>query len=108
MLIPTTRLSSIGWFIADWVIYIVYITAVTELRPTADGVVMAFVSLLGYAAIMWCFNKLNGSNYFYIMKKPDTASILDYMGDWPWYIATGTVASLFIFYLLYLPFVIFR
>ncbi|MDR0137745.1 TIGR02206 family membrane protein [Metabacillus idriensis] len=39
-----------------------------------------------YAGSIYLFNKIIGSNYLYIMKKPENASLLDYLGGWPWYL----------------------
>ncbi len=86
------------------IIYFVTLTATTELQPTLAGVLISFIVLLIYAALMYGINVLLGSNYFYVIRKPDTASVLDYLGDWPWYILAGAIFALIVFYLLYLPF----
>ncbi|MCM3595962.1 TIGR02206 family membrane protein [Metabacillus idriensis] len=39
-----------------------------------------------YAGCIYLFNKIIGSNYLYIMKKPENASLLDFLGNWPWYL----------------------
>ena len=44
-----------------------------------------------------------GGNYFFSMKKPEAASLLDFLGPWPWYLITGQVAMLVLFHIYYLP-----
>ncbi len=43
------------------------------------------------------------SNYFYSLSKPQTPSLLDYLGQWPWYLLTGQLVMLALFVIYYLP-----
>ena len=45
---------------------------------------------------------IKGANYGFLLEKPD-ASLMDYMGPWPWYILTLELAGLFSFWLYDLP-----
>ncbi|MFQ6614746.1 MAG: hypothetical protein ACE5D1_07880, partial [Fidelibacterota bacterium] len=49
-------------------------------------------------------NWLLGANYFFIAHKPETASIIDMMGPWPFYLLPLSLVALAIFFLSYLPF----
>lgn len=48
-----------------------------------------FISLLWLnvlAGVIYILNSILGSNYMYLMRKPDAASLFDVMGPWPYYI----------------------
>ena len=54
--------------------------------------------------LMFIVNKLTGANYFYTNHKPETASALDYLGEWPNYIFVAELIMIPYFLLFYLPF----
>jgi hypothetical integral membrane protein (TIGR02206 family) len=72
--------------------------------PRPGAVRRAFVATLIVAAAAGTANLLTGGNYMWLREKPDTASLLDVMGPWPWYILSGAVLALALFTLLDLPF----
>jgi uncharacterized membrane protein YwaF len=51
-------------------------------------------------------NQWIGSNYLFIARKPDTASLLDVLPPWPYYIAYIEVIGLVMCLVLYIPFII--
>ena len=63
----------------------------------------AFGMVLVYAAVVGSLNGLLGSNYMYLRKKPNNASILDAFGPWPMYMAAGAAVAFALFWLLWLP-----
>jgi uncharacterized membrane protein YwaF len=42
------------------------------------------------------------ANYFFLMHKPITASILDILGPWPWYIIQGDLVAFGLFLVAWL------
>jgi len=46
------------------------------------------------------------ANYLFICQKPSTASLLDHLGPWPWYVLGAEVAALANFALAYTPWLI--
>jgi uncharacterized membrane protein YwaF len=43
------------------------------------------------------------ANYLFICQKPPTASLLDHLGPWPWYVLGAEVAALANFAVAYTP-----
>jgi hypothetical integral membrane protein (TIGR02206 family) len=84
----------------------VFMTAVEGYRPTGKSLLRVAVGTNLYMVPVFVLNLLIGSNYLFIAHKPATASLLDVLAPWPWYIleleAIGAIISL----LLYLPFAI--
>ena len=74
------------------------------IAPRAGAVGRAFGATLVVAAAAAIANVVTGGNYMWLREKPDSASLLDVMGPWPWYILTAAVLALVLFTLLDLPF----
>jgi hypothetical integral membrane protein (TIGR02206 family) len=75
-----------------------------RITPRPGAVKRVFVATLAVAAAAGTANLLTGGNYMWLREKPDTASLLDLMGPWPWYIVSAAVLALVLFTLLDLPF----
>lgn len=86
------------------VIFILYMTLVFSMRPTLRSIFKSFLALQVYFLLMWCVNWIFDSNYFFITEKPEHGSLLDYLGDWPYYILVAELILFPYFFLIYLPF----
>jgi hypothetical integral membrane protein (TIGR02206 family) len=75
-----------------------------RITPREGAVGRAFGATLVVAAAAAVANVVTGGNYMWLREKPDSASLLDVMGPWPWYIVTAAVLALVLFTLLDLPF----
>jgi uncharacterized membrane protein YwaF len=73
-------------------------------RPRAGSVWRVWWITLGVAVAVFVFNLLTGSNYMYLMGKPDRPSLYDFFGPWPWALLTLVGVATVLFWLLYLPF----
>jgi hypothetical integral membrane protein (TIGR02206 family) len=96
------------YFLAHGLIIVgcIYMTFVEKYRPTWKSILKTFIVtniLLGVIAIV---NRLTGGNYMFICWKPESGSLLDFLGPWPWYILSLQGVGLVIFVLYYLPFFI--
>jgi len=84
----------------------VYMTVVQRFRPTWKSLGRVIVWSNVYLVFVGIINALIGSNYMYVAHKPETASLIDVMGPWPWYILALEAIGFVLFFLLYLPFAI--
>lgn len=84
----------------------IYMTFVENFRPYWSS--LRRIALWGnfYMIAIFGLNQLIGSNYLFIAHKPETASLIDVLGPWPWYIVSLEAIALVMCLLLYLPFYI--
>lgn len=75
-----------------------------EARPGPGGMWRGLLVLNCWAAFVGTFNAVFSTNYMYLCRKPVSASPLDAMGAWPWYLVAGEAAAFTLFVLLSLPF----
>lgn len=75
-------------------------------RPRWASVGWATAATLAFLAFVGVVNWLTGGNYMFVGYKPAFASLIDFLGPWPWYvlpmIGIGIIASV----VVYLPFAI--
>jgi len=77
---------------------------VFKLKPKLKSVFKSFLALQAYIVFMMVMNYLLDANYSYLNKKPESASVLDYFGEWPYYIIVCQLIIIPLFLLIYLPF----
>lgn len=85
-------------------IVIFYATNVLKMKPTFKSVFKSFFALQLYVIFMVIINYVLNANYFYLNQKPQSASLLDYFGEWPWYIIVVQIIIIPYFLLIYTPF----
>lgn len=85
-------------------IIIFYATIILKMLPKLKSVFKSFLTLQIYILIMIVVNYALNSNYFYLSEKPESASILDCFGEWPYYIIVSQIIVIPYFLLIYLPF----
>ena len=97
------------WFVhAGLVIFMMYATFVYKMKPTIKSVGKSFLGMQIYMLLMFVLNYFLGSNYFYTNRKPDAATLLDLLGDWPQYVFVVELIVIPYFLLIYLPFYLTR
>lgn len=86
------------------VIGAIYATVIFKYRPTFKGLVWTWVLTASLLLPIGLINKWIGANYFFIAHKPETASLLDFMGPWPFYLIPLSGLAVVIFLIFYIPF----
>jgi hypothetical integral membrane protein (TIGR02206 family) len=79
----------------------VFLTVVEGYRPKVSSVFRAIGWLHVFAIPAAIANWMTGSNFMFLARKPDTASMLDLLAPWPWYLLQlELVALILCFFLL--------
>lgn len=81
-----------------------YMTAVEGFRPKPGSIKRLMLITNAYALIVGIINYLLGTNYLFLARKPESASLLDFLGPWPWYIISLEALALLSFAIIYFPF----
>ncbi|MCV7038304.1 hypothetical protein BST36_11080 [Mycolicibacterium moriokaense] len=85
-------------FLGFWAIHLlvvwaaIYLTWGRGMRPGWRSYRFVVAVTLTWVVVTMTFNSIAGSNYGFLNDKPETASLLDVMGPWPWYVVVGAVA----------------
>ncbi|MGG4496883.1 TIGR02206 family membrane protein [Brevibacillus reuszeri] len=89
---------------AGIVLACLYMTWVEGYRPVLRSIwkTMGFLNLLLIIALL--VNKWTGGNYLFVSHKPENASLIDFLGPYPWYILSLEGVALALFSLLFIPF----
>ena len=81
-----------------------YMTLVEGFRPTGASLKRVIIGSNLYMFVVFILNFIIGSNYMFIARKPDTASLLDVLPSWPWYIPIIELLGLAFVLAFYVPF----
>ena len=95
------------WFViahSGVVVAAVFLAWGLRRTPRPGAVRRTFGWSLGVTALAAAGTLAFGGNYMFLREPPRDGSLLDLMGPWPWYIASGTALALVLFWLLDRPF----
>jgi len=79
-----------------------YMTWGENYRPRlrSIGITMIFLNILAF--IVGAVNWILGANYMFLAYKPNTPSILDFLGPYPYYILAEEIVALLVFFVIYM------
>ncbi|WP_265443570.1 TIGR02206 family membrane protein [Flexivirga meconopsidis] len=81
----------------------IYLAWGRRMRPTWRDYRCALLATVAWAALAMIFNALAGTNFGFLNRKPDSGSVLDYMGPWPTYLAVEALVLLVLWALMTWP-----
>ena len=67
------------------------------LHPRRSAVARVAAITVAYTTFVGIVDALTGANYMYLRSKPATPTLLDAMGQWPWYIVWAGVVAVVLF-----------
>ncbi|WP_199433474.1 YwaF family protein [Qaidamihabitans albus] len=98
-------------FIAFWGMHLlvvwaaIYLTWGLGMRPDWRSYRVAVTITACWAAAAMIFNAVVGTNYGFLNRKPETTSLLDVLGPWPWYLIPEVALVLLVWALMTWPWV---
>jgi hypothetical integral membrane protein (TIGR02206 family) len=103
---PFPSYPTIYFFLAHAGLMIVILALIWsgQARPRPRSLWWGLGAANAWGLAVGLFNAIFGTNYMYLCRKPAGASLLDWFGPWPWYLAAGELMALAVFTLLWLPF----
>ncbi len=81
-----------------------YLVFVLGMRPTFVSYLKSMAVVNAYGVAMLLFNRLTGANYGFLCRKPDSPSLFDVLGPWPWYLLSLEVIAWALSFLFLIPF----
>ena len=75
-----------------------------RLAPRRWAVARVAAITLALAAFVFVVDGITGADYMFLRAKPDTPTLLDAFGPWPWYILSAVAVGLVVFVVLDAPF----
>jgi hypothetical integral membrane protein (TIGR02206 family) len=81
----------------------VFLTWGLRRHPTWRDYRFALVATVCWAVVAQVTNVATGANYGYLDRKPETASLLDVLGPWPWYLLAEAALVVGVWALITLP-----
>ncbi len=88
------------------IVGVLYATLVYRFRPRLASIFKSLGVLLLVVAVVAPVNLWLGTNYLFLCSKPEQASLMDFLGPWPWYILSLAGLALVSSLIYYLPFLI--
>jgi hypothetical integral membrane protein (TIGR02206 family) len=90
------------------IIAVLYATFAWGFRPQLRSVGTTLLITIVYGALLLPLNFVLDTNYMYLRAKPASATPIDYLGPWPWYLFGLVVLAAIVMLLSYAPFALSR
>jgi len=103
---PFPSFGTVQFFVDHGLIVtgVLYLVWSKQARPRPGSIFRAMLVLNILAVFVGAFDYFFKTDYMYLRAKPQNASLLNFLGPWPWYILATEFVAFGLFVLLYLPF----
>jgi hypothetical integral membrane protein (TIGR02206 family) len=85
-----------------------FVTVALRKPPRRGAVMRSFVALLAFIPIVAVVDLASGENYMYLRHKPPSPTLVDALGPWPFYVASGVGVALASFLVVSIPWLVTR
>ncbi len=82
----------------------VFLVVGRRIWPQPAAPVRVFLATIVFTAIAGLADILTAGNYMFLREKPRAGSLLNFLGPWPWYIASGLPLAILFLIVLNAPF----
>jgi len=76
--------------------------------PRRDSVLRVLVITVAFTLLVGAIDAATGADYMYLRSKPGSATLLDLLGPWPWYLAWAALIGVALLLVLDAPFRVLR
>lgn len=94
------------WSHALIIIGVLLMMTLRGYRPTLRSLWRAVIITNVYMVFVAFIDVALDANYLFLRHKPEGATLVDFLGPWPWYIAGLEVVGLVCFFLVYSPYLV--
>ncbi|MCA1964325.1 MAG: TIGR02206 family membrane protein [Prosthecobacter sp.] len=105
---PDARFFAFFLIHAGVVIAALHVVTAMRCPPRPGAVRRMFGVTMLYAASAAALNQALGTNYGFLCRKPEAASLMDHLGPWPWYIGSLIGLCVLFYAVLNAPFALSR
>lgn len=105
---PDPRFFAFFLIHAGVVIAALHVVTAMRCPPRPGAVLRMFGLTMLYAAVAALVNSALGTNYGFLCRKPEAASLMDHLGPWPWYVGSLIGLCVLFYTVLNAPFALQR
>jgi hypothetical integral membrane protein (TIGR02206 family) len=81
-----------------------FAAVVYKMRPRMNDIWKSLLWFNVYLVIVGLLNYPLDTNFLYLREKPPVPTMLDHLGEFPWFLLTGQIVALALFFIVYLPY----
>jgi hypothetical integral membrane protein (TIGR02206 family) len=88
------------------IVAVLYMTWIERYRPTFKSIGLTMIFLNAALVVVGGLDVWLDANYMFLRHKPETASVMDVLGPYPYYLISLELFAAAVFILMYVPFMV--